>query len=52
MVVIGVVPVTLGGKAFPGCTETFKQTFIVQCEFNAATSVLMVLRVTGLKLVR
>lgn len=52
MVVIGVVPGTLGGEAFPGCTEIFKQTVIVQCEFKAATSVLMVFRVTGLKFVR
>lgn len=41
MVVIGVVPVTLGGEAFPGCTEIFKQTVIVQCEFKAATSVFL-----------
>lgn len=52
MVVIGVVPVTLGGEAFPGCTEIFKQTVIVQCEFKAATSILLVFRVIGLKLVR
>lgn len=52
VVVIGVVPVTLGGEAFPGCTEIFKQTVIVQCEFKAATSVLLVFRVIGLKLVR
>lgn len=53
MVVIGVVPVTLGGEAFPGCTEIFKKTvIIVQCEFKAVTSILLVFRVIGLKLVR
>lgn len=41
MVVIGVVPVTLGGEAFAGCTEIFKQSVIVYCKLEAAISVLL-----------